>query len=221
MHVLRAGLHRFALAVLALAASALCARAQGTPARGCASPEYRQFDFWLGDWEVFDTGSTSKSADVRVDSILDGCVLREHYEDEAGQVGESFTVFDAGRKVWHQTWVTNRGRLLTIEGALQNGSIVLTGAYYLDNAKEVRVRGTWTRVADGVRETAVTSTDAGKTWKPWFDLSFRKRKEPRRLGLGSSDWHRRHGVVWLFSWCHPPRSMTETIDGFDSSRDLA
>jgi hypothetical protein len=150
--------------------------AQRTQAQSCTAPEYRQFDFWLGDWDVFDVGSADSTAHVRVDSILDGCVLREHYEDPTGQVGESFTIFDSGRKIWHQTWVTNRGRLLTIEGSLKGGSIELTGAYYLDNAKEVRVRGTWTPVADGVRESAVTSSDGGKTWTSWFDLSFRRPK---------------------------------------------
>ena len=28
-----------------------------------------------------------------------------------------------------------------------------------------------------VRESAVTSSDAGKTWQPWFDLSFRPRAQ--------------------------------------------
>jgi ketosteroid isomerase-like protein len=93
-------------------------------------------------------------------------------------------MLDSGRKIWHQTWVTNRGRLLTIEGGPQNGSIVLNGAYYLDNAQEVRVRGTWTSVADGVRESAVTSWDGGKSWKPWFDLSFRPRQQRERTSGG-------------------------------------
>jgi len=163
------------LALFLLAPSG--ALAQRTQAQSCTAPEYRQFDFWLGDWDVFDVGGAEITAHVRVDSILDGCVLREHYEDPSGQVGESFTIFDSGRRIWHQTWVTNRGRLLTIEGGPKGGSIVLTGAYYLDDAKEVRVRGTWTPVADGVRESAVTSSDGGKTWKPWFDLSFRRHTQ--------------------------------------------
>jgi hypothetical protein len=173
MRVIAAGARVAVLALLAFAPAA--AHAQGTK-QSCASPEYRQFDFWLGDWDVFEMGSTTSTAHVRVDSILGGCVLREHYEDGSGTVGESFTIFDSGRKIWHQTWVTNRGRLLTIEGAARNGSIALNGAYYVDTGKEVRVRGTWTPVADGVRESAVTSSDAGKTWQPWFDLSFRRRK---------------------------------------------
>ena len=143
----------------------------------CISPEYRQFDFWIGDWDVFEPESNTSTAHVRVDSILGGCVLREHYEDNSGAVGESFTTYDVGRKLWHQTWVTNRGRLLTIEGGQENGVMLLTGSYYRENGQEVRVRGTWTPLGSNVRESAVTSSDAGKTWKPWFDLSFRPRTQ--------------------------------------------
>jgi hypothetical protein len=38
------------------------------------------------------------------------------------------------------------------------------------------VRGTWKPADGGVRETAIVSTDAGKTWQPWFDLIFRPHK---------------------------------------------
>lgn len=141
----------------------------------CTLPEYRQFDFWIGDWDVFEPDSSTSTAHVRVDRILGGCVLREHYEDNTGTVGESFTTYDIGRKLWHQTWVTNRGRLLTIEGSAQGGAMLLAGSYYRDNGQEIRVRGTWAPMGSNVRESAVTSSDAGKNWKPWFDLSFRPR----------------------------------------------
>jgi hypothetical protein len=46
----------------------------------CAGPEYRVFDFWVGDWDAFDVGNPAPVARVRVDRILDGCVLREDYQ---------------------------------------------------------------------------------------------------------------------------------------------
>jgi ketosteroid isomerase-like protein len=136
----------------------------------CAAPDYRQFDFWAGDWEVFDIGSRAKVAHARVDLILDGCVLREDYQGADGHKGQSFTIYDATRKVWHQSWVTNRGELLIIEGKIEDGEMVLSGE---DHAKSVLVRGTWKPMNGNVREIAATSTDGGKTWKPWFDLVFR------------------------------------------------
>ncbi len=140
--------------------------------------------FLEGDWDVFERDSSASTAHVRVDRILNGCVLREHYEDNAAVVGESLTTYDVGRKVWHQSWVTNRGRLLTIEGGWREGAIVLSGAYYRDNGEEVRVRGAWAPMGSSVRESAVTSSDGGKNWKPWFDLLFRPRP-PADMNPGS------------------------------------
>jgi hypothetical protein len=140
----------------------------------CSASEYHRLDFWIGDWDVFDVDKPEvKSAHVRVDSILDGCVLHEQYEDPTGAKGESFSVYDATRRVWHQTWVTNHGRLLTIEGNFDGGQMVMEGADRTTDGKERRVRGIWKAVPGGVRETAVTSLDGGKTWQPWVDLMFR------------------------------------------------
>ena len=100
-----------------------------------------------------------------MDSILNGCVLQETYEGLDGHKSESFTVYNASRRMWHQSWVTNRGQLLVIEGKLQDGAIILRGVDRTETAEEP--------VDGGVRETAVTSTDAGSMWKPWFDIVFR------------------------------------------------
>lgn len=148
----------------------------------CSAPEYRQFDFWLGDWDAFDFGTTTQDARIRVDRILDGCVIHEDYQSLAGHQGQSFSIYDASRKVWHQTWVTNRGELLIIEGKFQSGEMVLSGSDLTSTGQKREVRGTWKPVHDGVRETAVTSLDAGKTWQPWFDLIFR----PHSSGAATS-----------------------------------
>ena len=156
--------------------TALPSSAESRTQASCAAPAYRQFDFWAGDWDVFDVGSPIKVAHARVDLILDGCVLREDYQGADGHKGQSFSIYDASRKVWHQSWVTNRGQLLVIEGTLQAGEMVLSGADRTANGEERQVRGIWKPAGGGVRETAVTSTDGGKTWKPWFDLVFRPHK---------------------------------------------
>jgi len=54
----------------------------------CSGPEYRQFDFWLGDWDTFEAGKVEVVARTRVDRILDGCVLREDYESANGLEGQ-------------------------------------------------------------------------------------------------------------------------------------
>ena len=140
----------------------------------CAAPEYRQFDFWLGDWDAYDADAPDRpAARVRVEAILDGCAVKETYTGVNGSVGESFSIYDASRRVWHQTWVTNRGQLLVLEGEFRDGRMTLSATETTANGP-VLWRGVWMPEATGVRETAVISEDGGKTWKPRFDMLFRR-----------------------------------------------
>jgi hypothetical protein len=142
---------------------------------GCSAPKYRQFDFWVGDWDAYDRDAPgSPVARNRVDAILDGCAIREVYEEAAGLVGQSFSIYDASRKVWHQTWVTNKGQLLVLEGGFRNGRVILQGTMRGADGRPALLRGTWWPEGDGVREVAESSPDRGKTWKPVFDLTFRR-----------------------------------------------
>ena len=43
----------------------------------CSAPEYHQFDFWLGDWNSFEFSTSTRDAHVRINRILDGCVIHE------------------------------------------------------------------------------------------------------------------------------------------------
>lgn len=161
---------RSVTAVLALVSFLASAPAQSSVP--CSAPEYHQLDFWIGDWDVFDPGNDVPVAHVVVSRILDGCALHEEYGDEDGHRGESFSSYDAGRKQWRQSWYTNRGKSLELLGELRGDSIMLEGTDY-DSSTQSIVRGVWQPRDGNVQETAVTSTDGGKTWKPWFDLSFR------------------------------------------------
>ena len=165
--------------VASVLACGLRSSAQSPAPSACSAPEYRQFDFWAGDWDAFDAADPTKSsAHIRVDQILGGCVLEETYEGANGARGQSFSIYDRSRGVWHQTWVTNRGTLLLIEGQMQAGAMVLTGSDRTADGKPRLVRGIWKPVQGGVRETADTSRDNGATWTPWFDLLFRPRARP-------------------------------------------
>jgi hypothetical protein len=72
--------------------------------------------------------------------------------------------------------VTNRGQLLVIEGGMQRDRMILTGTDPAADGGPAIVRGIWYREGLGVRETAETSRDGGRTWKPWFDIVFRAHR---------------------------------------------
>lgn len=151
------------------------ALAASTPVH-CQGPTYRQFDFWIGDWDTFDSDAPGKPAVARnhVDAILGGCALHEVYEQTDGLTGESFTIYDADRQLWHQSWVTNHGQLLVLEGSLHGKRIVLDGIDHHDHDAQVSV--SWEKQGDGVREIARKSHDGGKHWQPLFDILFRPHR---------------------------------------------
>jgi hypothetical protein len=141
-----------------------------------AAAEYHQLDFWIGDWDTFETDAPRGPSQARahVDAIAEGCAIHELYEQTDGLIGDSILSYDPVRKQWQQTWVTNRGSIMVIAGNFKDGALVLEGEAHLKNGAIVMQRITWERQDQGVRESAVMSKDRGKTWEPAFDVLFRK-----------------------------------------------
>ena len=154
------------------------AQASRAPAE-CAGAEFREFDFFVGEWNVYDAGSSKLKAHNSVSHMLDGCAIREVYRRTDGYTGESFSTYDSARHQWHQSWVTNRGELLLLDGGIKDGAMVLTGPEQTASGTASVIRGVWKREANGsVRETAERSTDRGATWTVVFDLEFRREARP-------------------------------------------
>lgn len=144
---------------------------------GCSAAEYHLLDFWIGDWDTFDSDAPSgpSVARARVEPIAMGCAVHELYEQQDGLIGDSILSYDPVRKAWQQTWVTNRGSIMVITGNFKDGKLVLEGDVHLMDGRTVTQRITWENQGNGVRESAVLSKDGGKTWSPAFDVVFRKR----------------------------------------------
>jgi hypothetical protein len=171
---------RFVLPLLVAAsvgpAPVLCA-ATSPKFSDTAPAEYHQMDFWIGDWDTFETdGSTTQSqARARITPIAEGAAIHELYEQNDGLIGDSILSYDPVRKHWQQTWVTNRGAIMVITGHWKDGTMVLEGEVHLSSGATVLQRISWKVQDGGVREWAVMSKDGGKTWTPAFDVLFRKR----------------------------------------------
>lgn len=100
---------------------------RSVPLHPCREPMHRQFDFWLGEWNVFNPTGTQVGTNV-VTSELDGCVVAEHWTAQNGSRGRSINTWDAETGQWHQTWVSQFtiGHL-RMAGGIENGEMVLHG----------------------------------------------------------------------------------------------
>ena len=170
-------------------AAAAPAAATSTPPNCSAAAEYHQLDFWIGDWDTFETDTPSGPSQARthVDPIAQGCAIHELYEQTDGLIGDSILSYDPVRKQWQQTWVTNRGAIMVIVGNFKDSALVLEGEMHLKDGKTILQRITWKAKDKGVRESAVLSKDGGKTWAPAFDVLFLKhqRKDVGTLHPGT------------------------------------
>jgi len=145
----------------------------------CATPEYRQFDFWLGEWDVRAAGSPTATASSRISSAQDGCVIIEEYT-AGGFTGISLSFYDSATQLWHQTWMSNAGTAFYLEGRLSDeGAMVLTDAELPVSGTLGTVnRVTWTPSDDGtVRQFWETLTDGGESWNVIFDGHYTRRIE--------------------------------------------
>lgn len=152
--------------------------------RPCNTEEYRHFDFWLGEWDVTAAGATSPSAENNISAVQDGCVVLEQYR--AGTfTGMSLSFFDAKLQKWHQTWMSNVGGSLYLEGGLnQDGAMEMTDEHLpISSATGSINRVTWTPNPDGsVRQYWQNSTDGGKTWSVAFDGTYVRKTGERKTG---------------------------------------
>jgi len=155
----------------ALAASVGSARAQAPAGRACEAAEHRQFDFWVGRWDVYGPKG-KKAGENRIEVIAEGCALLEQWTGSGGFSGKSLNIYDAADRRWHQTWVDSGGTLLVLAGGLVERSMVMSGVTPspTDPTRTVQQRITWTPNADGsVRQLWESSADGGKSWTVVFD----------------------------------------------------
>jgi hypothetical protein len=144
-------------------------------ASACQAREHRQWDFWLGDWNVY-TPDGKLAGINAIASEYGGCVLHERYSTARGYSGESLNAYDAARKVWHQTWVDTDGALLLLEGGLRGNSMVLEGQTLGQKGEVTRHRITWTPNADGTVRQHWQSSDAKGEWTTAFDGTYKRRR---------------------------------------------
>lgn len=142
-----------------------------------ADPEFRRFDFWVGEWDVQQTGvpRAPVGAFSRVDKILNGCVLLENWAPgRGGPEGKSFNIYNTATKKWEQYWVDATGRITHYIGEFREG-ILYYEADQFGAAGKVRMTF-FNEGPDQVRQLGHLSTDGGKTWSVSFDLTYLRKK---------------------------------------------
>lgn len=160
-------------------------------------PRARDFDFWIGDWDVRPTGAAPAGPPARNTVTLEnnGCTLVEHWVAPGGSEGQSFNLFDRSLGMWRQTWVDNVGGQHDYRGKLVGRDMTFEGDTPAPGGALGRIptRLTFFHISDdSVRQFSQTSADSGKSWTTAYDLMYVRRKEasalrPAAIPLSAAD----------------------------------
>ena len=162
----------------------------------CNSAEARQFDFWIGNWNIDQkiiqkdgTWLETKARDS-VFSILKGCAIEEHWNGDvqffwAGMKepkpleGFSIRYYDTSEKKWHIKWMDNFNPKLGdgMTGNFKNGK----GQFFHENTTEKGTQISRITFSD-ITENSVhwdlsLSRDNGKTWTTIWIMEMKRASE--------------------------------------------
>ena len=142
-------------------------------------PHAREFDFWIGEWEVYLTGTSNYQGHSLIQSIAGGCALLENW-DSQNSTGKSINYVDPVTNRWKQCWA----------GSYAGGIQEFVNGRYADSAMRFEFQSTdaqgnktigrfifYNQGPDQVRQFNETSADGGKTWVASYDLTYRRRKQ--------------------------------------------
>lgn len=148
--------------------------------RPCAdTAEDRQFDFWVGDWNVESTKEQIPQGLSHVERTLGDCVIWENWTSlNPGYEGKSYNIYNPNLKRWEQYWVDNVGGVIFFYGNLSDGVM----DYFTDEipqpdgTKLKRHLQFFNLGADKVRQFSQGSTDGGKTWSVEYDFTYNRQR---------------------------------------------
>jgi hypothetical protein len=169
---MKAALH-IAAALLALPFAAVAAPPSNS--LGCTSPQARQFDFWVGKWDVYlSVNPQQKVATSLIEKLYHGCAVRENWTPVNDKPSGSMNAYSPEQKRWRQLWADSNGGSALFSGGWDGKSMILTGTWPQPGHSTQLTRMTYRPLYDGsVEQIGATSDDAGRTWQPAFDFIYK------------------------------------------------
>jgi len=164
-----------------LVALALAAAAPVSPPP-CSTAEYRQLDFWVGDWDaefVLPGGKTGHAVNRITKDEYGFCVISEHFvQADIDYVGASHSTYDQYKKKWVQTWVDNGGGYITLVGGPVEGQPYRFELVTVDprGPKQVHMRMIWQDVKPDSFTWRWQGQKADGSWADSWVIRYKRRK---------------------------------------------
>ncbi len=180
--IMKNAMYKFSISLL-LSLIQLSSYSQTASRLPCSRPEYRQFDFWIGEWEAFGKNG-QKAGDSKISLILDSCIILEEWTSASVNqgiryAGKSFNTWNTATKQWQQTWVDNVGGTNEyLQGKFENNKIIYTSSPFPISKDTMAIRKmTFTNLSpEKLRQHGEISKNNGISWTTEYDLEYRRKK---------------------------------------------
>ena len=143
-----------------------------------ADPKQREFDFWIGEWDVFQNGTTQLVGHSLVQKISGECALLENWDASRGyNNGKSLNYFDALTNSWQQDWIGSAGGAQRYLNGVYKDSAMRFTYETMSNGKKVTGNFIFYNLSrDKVRQYQDASEDGGKTFTVSYDFIYIRKK---------------------------------------------
>lgn len=146
------------------------------PAPSASHGNSRQFDFWLGEWDL--TQPNGGQGENIVTLELDSSVVQEAFNGQPAiqLIGRSISVFVPRENLWKQTWVDNQGGYLDFTGGLVEGRMILSRAAFNPEGEPIILRMVWHNItSDSLDWNWERSNDSGKSWENLWQIHYKRK----------------------------------------------
>lgn len=147
-----------------------------------ADKQFREFDFWIGEWDVYPNGANVIVGHSKIEMASGGCMILENWTAKGvvPNEGKSMNYVNPSTGKWEQLWIGSGG-------INQNNPQKFVNGVYSDNAmrfefEQLTPQGSkqigrfifFNEGPDQVRQFNEVSSDGGKTWSTVYDLVYKR-----------------------------------------------
>ena len=156
---------------------------QTTAPATCDTPQHHQLDFWVGDWQVFDTETNQMVAFDRVEKHSEGCIVQENLTfltDMYRRPGVKYRLAGIGvnrfdGENWLQMWADNQWGAIFLRGAPDADGNMVFVTVIPSRKRDVKL--VYENRPDGTVRILQYITPAGTAkWVQYGDLIYRRNR---------------------------------------------
>ncbi len=140
------------------------------------------FDFWIGDLDlIWESGENFGTGENSIFKTLNNAVIQENFKviDDAnmnGYMGKSWSVFNASKGIWYQTWVDNQGAYLEFIGEFNNNRIFKREILKPDGSKIMQRMIFYDIKPESFSWDWENSTNNGEIWNLQWRIYYKRKQ---------------------------------------------